>query len=362
MRVGIALLMGASFIAPLFIVHAAKAQPVTGFYLSGGVGENFLRNQRVKSIYADGVSAPGAAHIMYNNGFTGEASFGYGFGDGVRVEVEGSFASNQNAKVGYADTQAYASGQQRKWGIFTNALYDFNVGLPYLYPYLGAGVGWQDENLNNFSSGGVTGNKTKATLAYQGIAGIAVPIPNNPNLSVTLEYRYVALIGAGKVNGSFGGIPVVAKVQGESNNEFLLGVRYAFGTAPAPVPAPAPEAAAPESAPAPQPARTYLVFFDWDSAALTSRATEIISHAAADSRTQQVTTINVSGYTDTSGTPTYNQGLSERRAKSVASQLESDGVSQSEIEVHAYGETHLLVQTGPGVREPQNRRVEIVLD
>jgi outer membrane protein OmpA-like peptidoglycan-associated protein len=45
----------------------------------------------------------------------------------------------------------------------------------------------------------------------------------------------------------------------------------------------------------------------------------------------------------------------------VADQLVADGVAASEIETHAFGETHLLVPTGPGVREPQNRRVEIVL-
>ena len=45
----------------------------------------------------------------------------------------------------------------------------------------------------------------------------------------------------------------------------------------------------------------------------------------------------------------------------MAAQLETDGVPASEIEIHAFGETHLLVATGPGVREPQNRRVEIVL-
>ena len=38
-----------------------------------------------------------------------------------------------------------------------------------------------------------------------------------------------------------------------------------------------------------------------------------------------------------------------------------DGVPQNVIEIHGYGETHLLVPTGPGVREPQNRRVEIIL-
>jgi OmpA-OmpF porin, OOP family len=118
---------------------------------------------------------------------------------------------------------------------------------------------------------------------------------------------------------------------------------------------------APVAAPAPAPAKTYLVFFDWDRANLTPRATQIIAQAASDSHTQNVTTLNVSGYTDTSGTAKYNQGLSMRRAQTVAGQLVSDGVPQTEIEIHAYGETHLLVPTGPGVREPQNRRVEIVL-
>jgi OOP family OmpA-OmpF porin len=53
-------------------------------------------------------------------------------------------------------------------------------------------------------------------------------------------------------------------------------------------------------------------------------------------------------------------GLSERRARVVAAELVRDGVPQNAIDMHAYGDTHLLVPTGPGVREPQNRRVEIV--
>jgi outer membrane protein OmpA-like peptidoglycan-associated protein len=137
----------------------------------------------------------------------------------------------------------------------------------------------------------------------------------------------------------------------ESSNTFSLGLRYAlFQPAPAaPAPAPAP---APVAAPAPAPAKTYLVFFDWDKYNLTPRADQIISEAASDSKTSNVTTLEVS---------TYNMGLSERRAKAVAAELVTDGVPASEIEIHAFGETHLLVPTGPGVREPQNRRVEIVL-
>ena len=138
----------------------------------------------------------------------------------------------------------------------------------------------------------------------------------------------------------------------------VLGATFRLGSSPPPPPAPEP---APAAAPAPSPAKTYLVFFDWDKASLTPKATAIIAQAASDSKTQSTTTLNVSGYTDTSGAPAYNQGLSERRAKAVAAQLVSDGVAATEIEIHGYGDTHLLVPTGPGVREPQNRRVEIVV-
>jgi OmpA-OmpF porin, OOP family len=69
----------------------------------------------------------------------------------------------------------------------------------------------------------------------------------------------------------------------------------------------------------------------------------------------------VNGYTDTSGSPRYNMRLSIRRAQAVAAELVRDGVPRSVISIHGYGETHLLVPTGPGVREPQNRRVEIVI-
>ena len=75
----------------------------------------------------------------------------------------------------------------------------------------------------------------------------------------------------------------------------------------------------------------------------------------------QVTRIEVNGYTDTSGTPRYNQGLSLRRARTVAAELVRDGVPQSAINVQGLGETNPLVPTADGVREPQNRRVEIII-
>jgi outer membrane protein OmpA-like peptidoglycan-associated protein len=133
-----------------------------------------------------------------------------------------------------------------------------------------------------------------------------------------------------------------------------VGVRYTFG-APPPPPAPAP-------APVGAPARSYLVFFDWDKATLTDRARQIIREAADNSTRVQYTRIVVNGHTDTSGTPRYNEGLSVRRADAVAAELVHDGVPREVISIHGFGDAHLLVPTGPGVREPQNRRVEIVLE
>ena len=69
--------------------------------------------------------------------------------------------------------------------------------------------------------------------------------------------------------------------------------------------------------------------------------------------------IMLAGYTDTSGSANYNQGLSQRRADSVKAYLAGKGIPDGVMTTQAFGETRLLVQTADGVREPQNRRVEI---
>ena len=118
---------------------------------------------------------------------------------------------------------------------------------------------------------------------------------------------------------------------------------------------------APEPVAAPTVARTYLVFFDWDRADLTDRARQIIGEAADASRTVQTTRIEVQGHADRAGTPEYNMRLSRRRADTVAAELVRQGVARGIITIEAFGESRPLVPTADGVREPQNRRVEIIL-
>jgi hypothetical protein len=184
-----------------------------------------------------------------------------------------------------------------------------------------------------------------------------------------LPYDETAQFSVGPMVGyNFGPVILQAKFTRDVAEKNLGGFDTRFWTnliiplwgasAPPPAPAPAPP---PPAAPAPAPARTYLVFFDWDRSDLSNRATQIIAEAATASTHVQVTRIMCNGYTDTSGTPKYNQALSIRRAESVANELVKDGVPRGEIDIKGFGETHPLVQTGPGVREPQNRRVEIIL-
>jgi iron complex outermembrane receptor protein len=108
--------------------------------------------------------------------------------------------------------------------------------------------------------------------------------------------------------------------------------------------------------------RSYLVFFDFNKSDLTQQASNIVDQAARNAAPAGVTRLTVTGHTDTVGSDAYNVRLSRRRAESVAARLETDGVPAAEIEIVAKGKRDLLVPTGDGVREPQNRRVQIVFD
>jgi outer membrane protein OmpA-like peptidoglycan-associated protein len=106
--------------------------------------------------------------------------------------------------------------------------------------------------------------------------------------------------------------------------------------------------------------RSFLVFFDWDRADLTDRTRQIIGEAAS-ARSAGVTRIEVNGHADRSGSPQHNQTRSVRRAEAVAAELVRRGVPRNEIVTRGFGEQNPLVPTADDVREPQNRRVEIIL-
>ena len=117
----------------------------------------------------------------------------------------------------------------------------------------------------------------------------------------------------------------------------------------------------PPSPPPPPPVRNFLVFFDFDKSTLTPRAMDIVKEAANVAKAGQNARVTCTGHTDTAGPANYNMALSLRRANTVKDALVREGVPATSISVIGKGETALLVQTKDGVREPQNRRVEIVV-
>ncbi len=359
---------------------AAMAQPVAGPYVSLGAGYNLQQDQGVH--YAptsdpSNVANGGKTTFRFGDGFNGEGSFGFGFGNGLRTELEGAYYYN-NVNHAHNANASVTSGHDEKYGALVNVLYDldlaqFGLALP-VTPYVGVGAGYLWEHLSPFTSTYNDGsiNRTGGTngsVAYQGIVGVAYNIVQVPGLALTGEYRFLGTLpretGSAFQSTSYDTTGVHkgnADFNDNFNHSFMVGVRYAFDTAPPPPP-PAP----PAPPPAPVPARTYLVFFDWDHSDLTGRAREIIAEAAQASTRVQTTRIEVNGYADTSiAIPgargqRYNQNLSVRRAQSVKAELIRDGVPSTAIETQGFGDTHPLVQTGPNTREPQNRRVEIVL-
>jgi outer membrane protein OmpA-like peptidoglycan-associated protein len=124
----------------------------------------------------------------------------------------------------------------------------------------------------------------------------------------------------------------------------------------------APQPVAPRAAPTAQTdVAKYLVFFDWDKATLTPEARRIIASAAEEYKRTGAAKIVATGHTDLSGTPQYNLELSERRADAVKAELVGLGVPAGVITTIGKGEEDPLVPTKDGVREAQNRRVEIVI-
>ena len=104
----------------------------------------------------------------------------------------------------------------------------------------------------------------------------------------------------------------------------------------------------------------YLVFFAWDQATLTPVALTVLDQVQSDFVAGKPTRVVIAGHADRSGPEAYNLALSERRARSVAQALGERGIPAGTMDVKGYGESQPRVPTDDGVREPQNRRVEIV--
>ncbi len=136
----------------------------------------------------------------------------------------------------------------------------------------------------------------------------------------------------------------------------LLALAACVPPPPAPPPSPPP---GPLAGPPPG-ARVFTVYFGWNRSWVGPAGMAVLQQAAAIYHAGGVVTVQVTGYTDTSGSPGYNLRLSARRAKHVADILSRLGVPWQAMQIAAAGETNPAVPTPDGVGEPRNRRVTVV--
>jgi OmpA-OmpF porin, OOP family len=326
--------------------------------------------------------------VNFDSGFNVGARGGYQWGP-WRAELEYSYRNSQvNSFTGGLTNIGFnAKGQRTSNAIMVNGIYDFTLGWP-ITPHLGAGVGAVEVidslstrgnfTLNNpigvpivpssplsvapQTFGGTLLHGNQWQFGYQAIAGIRYEF--NPTVAFDLDYRYLASTDPTINNsarfpfpGGTGGTNCCAHGSyntGYSTHNILASITMKFGPPPVPPP-PLPPA------PPPPPAqKVFLVFFDWDKYNITPEGERIIQIAAQQYKAGGSVKLQVTGYTDTTGSYGYNQRLSERRANAVATRLAALGVARSDMAVSGRSFNDLRVPTPPGVREPQNRRVEIL--
>jgi outer membrane protein OmpA-like peptidoglycan-associated protein len=111
----------------------------------------------------------------------------------------------------------------------------------------------------------------------------------------------------------------------------------------------------------PPPQQSFVILFPFDQSILTRDAIGVLDQVVEQARQGGAVQIQVSGYTDSPGTSDYNLVLSERRAQAVRQYLLERGISENQIVARGFGKENPRVPTPEGVREAQNRRVEITV-
>ena len=307
---------------------AAQAQsPSPGFYIGAEGGLNWLLNTNVTAVTTTSGGALNTVQVTPQTGWMAGGVIGYDF-VGPRVELEGVYRQN-TTNINAIGVGGFSS-QIGQLGILANLLYDF-MPASVITPYIGAGAGI------GFVDG--SSSLSSTVFAYQGMVGLAWNADSN--IRVSLDGRYYGTSNPTLNNSSW------------TNNNFsvMLGVQLKFGETAAAPPPPPPMVAPP----------SFMVFFDWDRSNLSQQALNTIKQAAGAYKTKGNARVTATGHTDTSGAEAYNMALSLRRANTVKDALVREGVPATAISVIGRGEAGLLVKTADGVREPQNRRVEIVI-
>lgn len=323
--------------AAFALTGVAAAETPPGFYLDAAIGGNWV--QDLNNNFGT-VAVP--RYAEFESGFFGAGSAGFKWDNGIRVEGEVGYRTN-DFNIG---NTGITNGDSNTFSLMLNALYDIDVAPGWVIS-LGGGVGTAriGADFPGPAGSGTILDDRDWSFAYQGIA--EVEMMATENLGVFVGYNYFGVEDFGLYNVANNLI-----VDDYIAHSGYIGLRWHFYE---------PEAPPPPPPPPPTPAKTFIVFFGFDRYDLTPEANAVIGEAAAAFKSTGAVTVAVVGHTDTVGSAAYNQALSERRAGTVKSGLVSNGVPEGAISTSGRGFSEPLVATGPGVKEPQNRRATIDL-
>jgi opacity protein-like surface antigen len=245
-----------AFVAP------AGAQPLSGLYLGLGAGANW-REEAASLRFINPIdrttlrTAVGPALL---------GSVGWGFGNGLRLELGGSWRQNEvsgfrgRSSPGAFSVTLGAGGRTDTAALMANVFYDVDVrrwDMPVM-PYVGVGIGVGWRSYDN--AGGISEQRsligggsipitrtderrsgTQAGFAWQVAAGLATPIAAVPGLSLALEYRHFSMprvrydLDLTLLNpfGGPGALPSIPRMTNSDDNRHhavMIGLRYALGT------------------------------------------------------------------------------------------------------------------------------------
>lgn len=315
-----------------------------------------------------------AATVNHDYGYDVDGVIGYDFG-AFRLETEVGYrkasvdayrSTTTTRAAGFAGGLAgpgnydYAGGNTSALSFMLNGLLDFGAD-DGVQGFIGGGVGVARIKANNYALNqrGAFLDDSDTVFAFQGLAGVRAPLTSN--IDATLKYRFfnadnVKLVDVAGRNyeGRF------------RSHSILGGVTYNFGEPVLPTPPlpPVVEAAPPPPPPPPAPEVVcspgpFIVFFDWDRSDITPEASSILDNAVSQYQSCGNAHVMLAGHADRSGPASYNVGLSQRRADAVKAYLSSRSIPDGVISTEAFGESRPRVETADGVREVQNRRVEV---
>jgi outer membrane protein OmpA-like peptidoglycan-associated protein len=280
--------------------------------------------------------------IEFDNRWGMLGTVGYAFEGNWRLEFEGGYRNNDIDRI---DTVAISDGELAEWSGMFNAIYNQRAAEKWTIDF-GVGVGADnvrfDDNLGN--------EDADTVLAAQGLVGVTYKV--GPHWDIMLNYRYLWLNDPEFTDASDN-----VDEMAIAKHTISLGFRFGYdGEAPPPPPPPPPP-----PAPAPQ-VKQFIIFFGFDRCDITPEADRVLTDASAAAKSDGVAAVKIVGHTDTSGSVAYNQRLSECRSGAAKTNMVGKGVPANAISTSGRGEGDLMVQTGDGVKEPQNRRATVELE